>query len=50
MSYTYDDEKEMTTRGNLDLEWAMLIVEAKNLGLTAEEIRNFIHNENRETY
>ena len=40
----------MTIRGNLDLEWAMLILEAKNLGLTAEEVRDFIHNKNKETH
>lgn len=28
----------------IDLEWLQLIMEAKNLGLQKEEIREFLHN------
>ncbi|KAF0820621.1 MULTISPECIES: anti-repressor SinI family protein [unclassified Cytobacillus] len=28
----------------VDLEWLQLIMEAKNLGLQKEEIREFLHN------
>ncbi|WP_113883118.1 MULTISPECIES: anti-repressor SinI family protein [Cytobacillus] len=28
----------------IDLEWLQLIMEAKNLGLQREEIREFLHN------
>lgn len=28
----------------IDLEWLELIMEAKNLGLQKEEIREFLHN------
>ncbi|MCS0824396.1 anti-repressor SinI family protein [Cytobacillus firmus] len=28
----------------IDLEWMQLIMEAKNLGLQKEEIREFLHN------
>ncbi|WP_082341334.1 anti-repressor SinI family protein [Sporosarcina globispora] len=28
----------------IDLEWLQLIMEAKNLGLKKEEIREFLHN------
>ena len=38
----------MIIRGNLDLEWKMLILEAKNLGLTVGEIREFFHNKDKE--
>ncbi|URM32341.1 anti-repressor SinI family protein [Cytobacillus firmus] len=28
----------------IDLEWLQLIMEAKNLGLQKEEVREFLHN------
>ncbi|MCQ6277198.1 anti-repressor SinI family protein [Bacillus sp. V3B] len=40
----------MGTRNSLDLEWKLLIVEAKNLGLTVQEIRDFLYSKNKETH
>lgn len=36
-------EQNVKVKG-IDLEWLQLIMEAKNLGLQKEEIREFLHN------
>ena len=40
----------MLMRKKLDEEWKMLIVEAKNMGLTVEEVRNFLGSEKKESF
>lgn len=45
---TYPGGKNLTEQNvkveEIDLEWLQLIMEAKNLGLQKEEIREFLHN------
>jgi Anti-repressor SinI len=38
----------MLSRNKIDSEWMSLIVEAKKIGLTFQEIRQFLCNERKE--
>lgn len=38
------NNKELEEQQILDIEWVELILEAKKLGLTADEILHFLHN------
>lgn len=39
------DEKQMYSKVELDIEWLQLIMEAKNIGIEKEEIRQFLLND-----
>ena len=45
----FEREKKVMLLGNkIDSEWMSLIVEAKNIGMTVQEIRQFLCNERKE--
>ena len=39
------DEKQAYNKVELDIEWLQLIMEAKNIGIKKEEIRQFLLND-----
>ena len=41
-------EEGYVIRNKIDSEWMSLIVEAKNIGMTVQEIRQFLCNERKE--
>ena len=38
----------MLLKNTIDSEWMSLIIEAKNIGMTVQEIRQFLCNERKE--
>ncbi|WAA13315.1 anti-repressor SinI family protein [Fervidibacillus halotolerans] len=46
-TYTKTNVKTLEKLGSLDMEWVRLIKEAKEIGLTIDDVKTFFHSESK---